>query len=194
MSACPQVDVALLHAPVVNRRGEVIGSAVTNLDLHDIARACRTFGVDTYWVVTPYARQRELSRQIISHWLDGHGKTSNPDRGDALSLIRLRSELTEVLVETRQKWGPDVQVVATCADRASERMSYPYLRKRIFSGQPILLLFGTGWGLAPEVFTLVDATLSPILGSGGYNHLSVRSAVSIILDRVLGEYGDDIRK
>jgi len=61
--------------PVVNRKGEVIGSAVTNLDLHDIARACRTFGVHTYWVITPFARQRELSSQILAHWLTGHGST-----------------------------------------------------------------------------------------------------------------------
>ena len=77
------LDVALIHAPVVNRRGETIGSAVTNLDLHDIARACRTFGVDTYWVVTPFAEQQELAHQIVSHWVDGYGKTANPDRGNA---------------------------------------------------------------------------------------------------------------
>lgn len=51
---------------------------------------------------------------------------------------------------------------------------------------PFLLLFGTGWGLAPQVFDEVDAVLEPISGVNGYNHLSVRSAASILLDRLLG--------
>jgi len=182
----PRVDVALLHAPVVNRRGEVIGSAVTNLDLHDIARACRTFGVDTYWVVTPFVRQQELSAQIIGHWREGHGKTANPDRGEALSLIRLRTELNEVIEETRAKWGRALVVIATCAGGRQEMITYPGLRQKMNEGIPVLLLFGTAWGLAPEVFAQVDGTLPPIHGPGNYNHLSVRSAVSIILDRLLG--------
>ena len=45
--------VALIHHPVVNKNGMIIGSAVTNMDLHDIARAGRTFGVRGYYVVTP---------------------------------------------------------------------------------------------------------------------------------------------
>ncbi len=186
MTFCPQIDVALVHAPVVNRQGEVIGSAVTNLDLHDIARACRTFGVDTYWVITPFARQRELSSEIISHWLEGHGKTANPDRGEALSLVRVRADLDEVIEETRAKWGSDVLVVATCAGGRKKSIPYSVLRQKIANGMPVLLLFGTAWGLAPEVFVRVKGTLPPIQGPGNYNHLSVRSAASIILDRLLG--------
>jgi len=181
------LDVALVHAPVVNRRGETIGSAVTNLDLHDIARACRTFGVDTYWVITPFAQQQELAGQIIGHWVEGYGKTANPDRGNALSLIRISSSLDEVIAETKKKWGRDVQVVATCAKPQQDTIGYQAMRQRLNEQQPTLLLFGTAWGLAPEVFTRVDATLPPVLGTGDYNHLSVRSAVSIILDRLLGK-------
>ena len=187
MTFRPRVDVALVHAPVINRQGEVIGSAVTNLDLHDIARACRTFGVDTYWVVTPFARQRELSEQIISHWLAGHGKKANPDRGEALSLVRVRSCLDEVLEQVHSKWEQKPVVVATCAGGGQEEMiSYSALRARIMQGAPVLLLFGTAWGLAPQVYTRVAATLPPVQGPGAYNHLSVRSAASIILDRLLG--------
>ena len=185
------LDVALVHSPVVNRRGETIGSAITNLDLHDIARACRTFGVDTYWVITPFARQQKLARQIIGHWVEGYGKTANPDRGNALSLIRVRSSLDEVIAETNLKWGRNVQVVATCARPQEDTVGYRIMRKRMGDQQPVLLLFGTAWGLAPEVFSLVNATLPPVLGTGDYNHLSVRSAVSIILDRLLGAREED---
>ncbi len=51
------VNIALIHFPVINKLGETIGSAVTNLDIHDIARAARTFGVDRYYIITPYADQ-----------------------------------------------------------------------------------------------------------------------------------------
>ena len=52
--------------------------------------------------------------------------------------------------------------------------------------RPFLLLLGTGWGLAPEIFGVVDAVLAPIAGVNGYNHLPVRSAASILMDRLLG--------
>ncbi len=186
MTGKPCVDVALVHAPVVNRKGEVIGSAVTNLDLHDIARACRTFGVDTYWIITPFARQRELSAEILEHWLAGHGRTANPDRGEALSLIRICADLDEAVTGVRTKWGKTVHVVATCARPRPDTIAYARLRRQIHTGRPVLLLFGTAWGLAPEVFEKVQVTLPPICGAGTYNHLSVRSAVSIVLDRLLG--------
>lgn len=184
----PRLDVALVHAPVVNRNGETIGSAVTNLDLHDIARACRTFGVDTYWIVTPFTEQQELSTQIVGHWLHGYGKKANSDRGNALSLVRVCSHLDEAIAGAREKWGKDVQVIATCARPQEDTVDYVSLRRKLESQSPVLLVFGTAWGLAPEVFASVDATLAPVQGSGSYNHLSVRSAVSIILDRLLGQW------
>ncbi|HHB76858.1 MAG TPA: RNA methyltransferase, partial [Desulfobulbus sp.] len=87
---------------------------------------------------------------------------------------------------TRAKWGREPVVVATCAGDKQEMITYPGLRQKITEGVPTLLLFGTGWGLAPEVIARVDSTLPPIHGPGNYNHLSVRSAASIILDRLLG--------
>jgi hypothetical protein len=47
-----------------------------------------------------------------------------------------------------------------------------------------LLLLGTGWGLAAEVLDRVDDVLEPIAGAGPYNHLSVRAAAAIMLDRL----------
>jgi hypothetical protein len=45
---------------------------------------------------------------------------------------------------------------------------------------------GTGWGLTEECFSAADFILEPIAGNGSYNHLSVRSAAAIMLDRLLG--------
>ena len=49
---------------------------------------------------------------------------------------------------------------------------------------PFLLLFGTGYGLSSEIIENADYMLKPIVGSEEFNHLSVRSAASIILDRL----------
>ena len=52
---------------------------------------------------------------------------------------------------------------------------------------PTLLLFGTGWGLADSILDRVDHCLAPIRGGSDYNHLSVRSAAAITLDRLFGD-------
>ena len=188
MDAEFHLDVALIHHPVVNRHGEIIGSAVTNLDLHDIARASKTFGVNAYWVVTPYPLQQELATGIVGHWTEGYGGVADSDRAAALSLIKIRASLTEVIDEMTQKHGRRPKVVATSAASADEkRVSFAALRQEIVGEKmPALLLFGTAWGLAPEALELADAMLPPISGPGAYNHLSVRSAASIMLDRLLG--------
>ena len=40
--------------------------------------------------------------------------------------------------------------------------------------------------MTEEVFDKSDYVLEPIGGGGDYNHLSVRSAASIMLDRLFG--------
>ncbi len=180
-----KIDVALIHYPVVNKSGETIGSAVTNLDLHDIARAGCTYGVNTYWVVTPDSMQQELVGEIVSHWTEGYGGTVNPDRKNALSLIRICSSLDEVVQNVKDKWGVSPHILATCARPELSTESYQDARDRLEQGTPQLLLFGTAWGLTPELLNMVDGVLPPLRGRNEFNHLSVRSAVSIILDRLM---------
>ena len=183
-----KVDLALVHYPVCNKNRETIVSAVTNLDLHDMARAGRTFGVDNLFVVTPNVEQHQLVGEILDHWSTGHGGRVNPDRKEALSIIRLCDDLDGVYEAATEKWGERPLVLATCAHCQDERVqAYEAVRDQIFAGQPVLVLFGTAWGLAPEVMQAVDGFLPPICGQMEYNHLSVRSAASIILDRLLGK-------
>ena len=66
-------------------------------------------------------------------------------------------------------------------------LSYPQLNGLIADGRPIVLMFGTAWGLAPELLEQATYRLAPIQGTGDYNHLAVRSAVAIILDRILAK-------
>ncbi len=190
---CPEqpalrLDLALVHYPVSNKNGETIGSAVTNLDLHDIARAGRTFGIDTLYIVTPFADQQALVRDILAHWQTGHGASYNPKRKDALSLVRVCRDLAEMYELVEAKWQQRPTVLATSARPNANQLDYAEARRRIFAGEPHLILFGTGWGMTPEVLAEVDALLPPIIGYGEYNHLSVRSAAAIVLDRVLGKH------
>lgn len=185
-----KVDIALVHYPVINRNGETIGSAVTNLDLHDIARAGRTYGIGTYWVVTPFKEQQELAGQIVGHWTKGYGGTVNPDRSNALSIISICSSLAEAVSGASEKFGEKPVILATCAKVQANTIAYAEIRERIRQGVPLLLLFGTAWGLSPEVLAIADGVLPPLIGTTGFNHLSVRSAASIIMDRLLGVIGE----
>ena len=183
----PIIDIALIHYPVYNKNHEVIGSAVTNLDLHDLARAGRTYGVRHVYVVTPFADQQQLVREIVGHWQDGYGATYNTDRKEALSIIRICDDIEALLALTLTENGQKPTVLATCAVPKEDTIAFGDATKRLVDGEQFLLLFGTAWGLTEEVFAVTDGTLPPVKGRTAYNHLSVRSAVSIILDRLLGE-------
>ncbi len=176
--------VALVHYPIVDRRGDRVSTAVTNLDLHDIARTSRTYGIKKFYVVTPVAEQQVLVERILGHWKEGFGSQYNPHRGEALSLIEVVSTLDDAVRQWREEAGELAEAVLTGASR-SDGISYPDCRE-LASRNPLLLVFGTGWGLAPEVFESGWKVLEPIKGAGDYNHLPVRSAVAIILDRLLG--------
>lgn len=181
------VEVVLVHAPVVNRNGETIGSAVTNLDLHDIARAGKTYGVETYWVVTPYEEQQALVHEIVDHWRDGYGAKKDSDRAQALSLVQVSPDVENVIEQATQKYGRRPVVLVTGASSVQNLVDYQETRQLIEEGVPVLLFFGTAWGLDSQVVEMADGSLPPIRGRTSFNHLSVRSAVSIILDRLLAE-------
>lgn len=185
-SSAANVTVALVHHPVVDKNGETIAAAITALDLHDIARASKTFGVKAFYVVTPLEDQQTLVRRIIGHWITGVGATYNPDRRAALDLIRLKRSLQDVVMEMEATQGSRPSVVVTSARTENSDLSYVALGDLAGGSRPVLLVFGTAWGLAPEVMATADFRLAPIKGAGTYNHLAVRSAVSIILDRMLG--------
>jgi hypothetical protein len=178
--------VALIHYPVLSKNGEVIASAVTNLDLHDIARTARTYGVKGFFVVTPLADQQILAGRILAHWTAGEGARYNPKRGEALALIDIQANFSDVCraIEDREACRP--QVVATSARIAAGTVSYPRLRDMVARGDPYVLAFGTAWGLAEDFIEAADHVLDPIGGQRDYNHLAVRSAAAIVLDRLVG--------
>ena len=47
------VYIGLVHYPIYNKHMEVVTTALTNYDLHDIARTAKTYGVRTYFIIHP---------------------------------------------------------------------------------------------------------------------------------------------
>lgn len=205
----PATYVALVHHPVYDRAHRVVTTAITNLDLHDIARSCRTFGVAGYFVVTPVAAQRELAQRIVGHWVDGEGREQNSLRSEAVALVEVAADLAEVVRVLTARAGAPPLCVATAArpatphrppldwDAVPAYCAEAAARAEAAASRPLLLIFGTGWGLTDEVLAAADALLPPVARTippsttpletePEYNHLSVRSAVAIVLDRLFG--------
>ena len=178
---------ALLHYPVYDRQKRVTATALTTIDVHDVARLARTYGLDGFYVVTPLRSQHALARRLIDHWVTGRGAVYNPTRKEALSLVRMADTLEEVLQGIEQEEGRRAKTVATAARRYPTARSYGEMTELLHRGgdELYLILFGTGWGLTREIVEKSDYVLEPIAGKG-YNHLSVRTAAAIILDRLLG--------
>ncbi len=184
------VALALLHHPVRDRAGEIITTAVTNLDVHDIARTSRTYDLAAYYLVTPIEAQRVLIERILSHWRDGAGARRVPERSVALSRCVVVSTLEEAVDDMAATSGqrPTTFVTGARPPRGREAIAYDDARARLAEA-PSLILFGTGHGLAHSVVDAADHVIAPIRPAADYNHLSVRAAVAITLDRLFGDAG-----
>ena len=177
--------VALIHFPVINKKDQAIGSALTTIDLHDIARASITFGVKGFYVITPYEDQAELAEQVIAHWTKGVGGTLNPFRKNALELIRVEKSFEDAVKLLEEKHKEPVVTIATSAKQTKGSIPTNVLKQKLTSKAPHIIAFGTAWGLADDLIETCDYILDPIYGDADYNHLSVRSAASIYLDRII---------
>lgn len=178
--------LALVHWPVYNREGETVATSVTPLDLHDLGRLALTYGVAGYYVTVPYESQRRLVEEIIYHWREGVGAEHSPQRRRALGAARLSATVEEAFDDVAAREGTEPFVAATTARRLAGAIPAEELAAAA-AGRPVLLLFGTGYGLTEDILLAADAALTPIAGRGDFNHLPVRAAVAIYLDRILGE-------
>ena len=180
--------IGLVHYPIMNKHKDVITTAITNYDIHDIARASITYDVSKYFVIHNIPAQRELAATIMEHWKSGFGSTYNPDRKDAFTEVELVNSIRKAVDLVTKAEGVRPIIATTDARTYDNTITYSAMRKHLENdSRPVLVLFGTGYGMTKETMEEFDCILEPIYGHGEYNHLSVRSAVSIILDRLRGE-------
>jgi len=185
----PSHYVALMHSGVLISEERKPGfTSVTSIDIHDIARSSKTYGIKEFFIVTPLLDQQRIVQKMLDFWKKGIGFEYNRCRYDAIQLVQLMSSLEELIKKIEEKEGKKPLIVTTSAQvgDAQQVVSYYDQKKAWEHDRPVLILFGTGQGLAPEVIEQSDYLLLPVNGFSDFNHLSVRSAVAIVLDRWLG--------
>ena len=190
------LSIALLHHPVRLKDRKTGTTSLTNLDIHDIARISRTYGISGVFAVTPLKDQLRLLATLLSHWTEGPGLSFNPDRAEALRLVRPAETLESAIETLTTDRGLPPFVVGTSAQPVLDKKhrerrpatTFDEVRRQL-ADRPVLLLLGTGHGIAPEVLERCDAILPPLRWMDEYNHLPVRAAAAILLDRLLGDRG-----
>ena len=183
-----KIYIALVHYPVLGRDGRIVSSAVTNLDVHDIARTARTYKIKGYYIVTNLPAQQDIVRKVLKFWTEGFGKGYNPSREEALKIVKLVDYIEDAIEDVERIEGRKPKLFFTSAKKRENSLSYEEARKLIREMEdPALILFGTSWGLPNEVLKMCDYVLDPVRERSDYNHLSVRAAAAIIIDRLIGE-------
>ncbi|MEM9695029.1 MAG: RNA methyltransferase [Myxococcota bacterium] len=184
-----RMAIALLHYPVLDRHGELFTTTLTNLDLHDMSRSARTYGAKAFFIVHPLASQRLIAERMVGHWRQGPGGKRIPDRAEALRITRVVPAVEAAL----EGLGEEAEIWTTAA-RPGLTAETSWSEARTLArgaGPPILLCFGTGWGLSTPFLEAATRHLAPIDGAGtDYNHLSVRAACAIACDRIWGPTRD----
>lgn len=188
-AALPAHYVALMHNDVMVTDGDRVGNtSVTSLDIHDIARSARTYGIKNYFIVTELLDQQKIVRKLLDFWQIGSGVEYNASRHEAVKHVVLIDQFDAALAAIEEKEGVKPIVVATSARSIGHPRQITFFDQSIVweARRPVLLVFGTGKGLSEELLARCDYLLVPVEGLSDYNHLSVRSAVAIVLDRWLG--------
>ncbi len=183
------LHVALLHEHMLDKQQMEVTTSLTLIDLHDICRSARTYGAGHFFISHPAESMRKLANILAEHWKDGYGSTYNPDRKNALGILHINTSFDETLSTLESTHGKKPVCIATSAKDGDGRISFPDMRSKIEEDTetPYLLMLGTGWGMSDELLAKADYFLSPVRGPGDYNHLSVRSACAIMLDRLCGK-------
>ncbi|WP_449185882.1 RNA methyltransferase [Zhurongbacter thermophilus] len=183
-----RLHIALLHYPMYGKNYQTIATSVTNLDIHDIARLARTYNLASYWVITPIEPQRAMVQRVVDYWVKGPGGGYNPHRKEALSLVRIGANVEEMVKGIEEEFGGPVKLFATDARPYPNMIDYEEARRllREDDAQYVLVL-GTGHGIVYDEIRKMDYFLKPIRPNTSFNHLSVRSAASILVDRLVGE-------
>lgn len=187
----PHHYVVLMHGDVLiqdNGSTKAGTTSVTSIDIHDIARASKTYGITQFFIVTPLIDQQKIVRTLLDFWHTGVGVEYNPHRHEAVKLVEIQDTIDDVVASIEKLEGKKPLLIATSARSMDHLNQITFFdQEKVWAcEQPVLFIFGTGKGLTPEIVDRCDYLLVPIEGFTEFNHLSVRSAVAIALDRWIG--------
>ena len=161
------VYIGLIHYPIYNKHMEVVTTALTNYDLHDIARTAKTYDVERYFIVHPVEAQREMASRIMNHWKTGGGVHYNINRKEAFEETELVPTLEDAIAWIEKETGKKPAIVTTDARVYPNTVSYTEMRRKIHEEDtPIFILFGTGFGMTKEMMKQFDYIVEPIYGAG----------------------------
>ncbi len=188
LQTIPPHYAILMHSQVLIGEERVEGTtSVTSIDIHDISRSSATYGVKQFFIVTPLEDQQKIVKTLLDFWHSGVGIDYNKNRAMAVETAQLQGSLDLALAAIEAKEGKKPLVIATSARTIPgvKMLGYTDQSEAWKHDRPVVLVFGTGKGLAPSVIERCDYLLGPVNGLTRFNHLSVRSAVAVILDRWL---------
>lgn len=185
----PKLAMALVHYPILDKSKKIVATNITNFDIHDIARAAKVYGVDRYYIVHPMQEQLMFVHRILDHWRTGEGSKFNQYRKRALTDVHTAESIDQAIAD----WGGDCITIATHARPVPGVKTYSFQELKELAhtpGKRVFLIFGTGFGLTEPFMQSCDGVLESIRGAPplDFRHLSVRSAVSICLDRIMGPW------
>jgi len=112
-----KIYVMLIHYPCLGREKQIIATAVTNVDIHDIARVCRTYNVKKYYMVTNLPAQQEIVRRVVRFWTEGSGIRYNPSRSEALNYVILKPYIEDALEDIEQRENQKPVLIFTSAKK-----------------------------------------------------------------------------
>ena len=180
-----RIHLVLRHDHVLGRENQTIHSSVTQTDLHDFCRLTLTYGLGGFHCVTEIEAQHRLCADILDFWRNGFGKQYNPDRVAALGALHIHRAFDDLVADMTERDGQPPLIVGTSAKPCANQVDFSdFFSIMESSGRSALVQFGTSWGLSSDQLHRCDRVLPPIYGHDGYNHLSVRCAAAIIVDRI----------
>ncbi|MCX5922280.1 MAG: tRNA (guanosine(37)-N1)-methyltransferase TrmD [Candidatus Dependentiae bacterium] len=185
----PNHYVVLMHGDVLIGEDKQLGTtSVTSIDIHDIARASKSYGVRQFFIVTPLLDQQRIVRTLLDFWQTGVGIDYNRHRHEAVNAVDIKDTIDGVIASIEAQEGVKPLLVATSArDHGVDKTISFFDQAKVWGhGRPVLFIFGTGKGLSEQLMSRCDYVLMPVHGFSNFNHLSVRSAVAVILDRWMG--------
>lgn len=181
------IHLVLRHDHVLGRKKLPIHASVTQVDLHDFCRLASTYALAGVHCVTELDAQRSMVAEMTRYWEQGAGRRYNPDRSHALAKLQVHGHFDDAIAAVTDDEGREPVLVATSAQPVPEKvLEFNAFWDRITPlGRPVMLQFGTSWGLSSEQMSRCEWVLPPVEGRDGYNHLSVRCAAAIIVDRLM---------